>query len=47
MLSGQGGDRTGELLSNFSRYAVEGGVAPDMYLLQPTDNIHYAYHPCG
>merc|ERR1719215_350215 len=42
----QGPDSVG-LLSKFSRYAMLEGVAPEMYVTQPTDAIHYSYHSCN
>jgi len=39
-------DNTISVLANFSRYAAEGGVAPQMYISQPTNNIHYSYYDC-
>jgi hypothetical protein len=39
-------DDTVSVLQNFSRYAAAGGVAPQLYLEQPTGNIKYAYHKC-
>ena len=39
-------DQTVSLLQNFSKYAAEGGVAPQMYISQPTGVIKYAYHAC-
>ena len=35
------------VLSNFSKYAAAGGVAPLMYISQPTRNIHYSYYDCN
>ena len=36
------------MLSNFSRYAAKGGVAPLMYISQPTSRaIRYAGHVCN
>ena len=40
-------DDTMHRLANFSRFATAGGVAPEMYISQPTGNIRYAYHPCA
>eukprot|EP01045_Picozoa_sp_COSAG04_P000160 COSAG04_NODE_3_length_53939_cov_50.145431_50_plen_321_part_00 len=34
------------VLSNFSKYAAAGGVAPQMYITQPTGNIKYSYYQC-
>lgn len=38
---------TKSVLANFSTYAAAGGVAPQMYLEQPTRSITYAYYPCN
>jgi len=34
------------VLALFSKAAAAGGVAPQMYISQPTPNIGYAYYPC-
>ena len=39
--------RSVSVLSNFSRYAAEGGKAPEMYITQPTSNIKYSYYACN
>ena len=39
-------DNTVSVLSNFSTYAAAAGVAPQMYISQPTGNIHYSYYKC-
>lgn len=44
---GQQGDGTVAVLANFSRYAKEGGMAPQMYISQPTGSIHYSYYKCN
>merc|ERR1712008_318933 len=43
---GQQGLNSVEVLANFSRYASAGGVEPQIYISQPTDNIHYSYQNC-
>merc|ERR1712228_666095 len=44
---GQQGTNTVEVLSNFSKYSQMGGVKPQMYITQPTGNIHYSYYQCN
>eukprot|EP00928_Gymnodinium_smaydae_P081607 TRINITY_DN65093_c0_g1_i1.p1 TRINITY_DN65093_c0_g1~~TRINITY_DN65093_c0_g1_i1.p1 ORF type:complete len:650 (+),score=107.54 TRINITY_DN65093_c0_g1_i1:243-1952(+) len=44
---GQQGHDSVELLTKFSRYAKLGGAAPEMYVTQPTGNIHYSYYSCN
>ena len=39
-------DNTVSVLSNFSAYAAAAGVAPQMYITQPTGNIRYSYYQC-
>jgi hypothetical protein len=39
-------NNTIDVLANFSRYSAATGVAPAMYISQPTGVIHYSYHNC-
>lgn len=39
-------ENTISVLTNFSRYAAVGGVAPQMYITHPTGNIKYSYFQC-
>lgn len=38
---------TASVLTNFSRYAAAAGIAPAMYISQPTSVIAYSYYDCS